>query len=89
MYRCFAEYRIAEENRERYFELVAALRSSHPGMYLYEGTDQPGLFVEIWEAGTKEEADRIRGMRLSPESPWGPVTRLASGNVHMWVFHSV
>jgi hypothetical protein len=89
MYRCFAEYRIAEENRERYFELMARLRPSHPQMYLYEGTDQPGLFLEVWEAGTKEEAERIRAMRLETDSPWGPVTLLASGGVHMWVFHSV
>jgi hypothetical protein len=89
MYRCFAEYRIAEENRERYLELMAALRPSHPGMYLYEGTDQPGLFVEVWEAGTKEEADRIREMRLSEDSPWSAVSRLVSGSVHAWVFVSV
>jgi len=25
MYRCFAEYRIAEENRERYLALMASL----------------------------------------------------------------
>ena len=89
MYRCFAEYRIAEESRERYFGLMASLRPSHPEMYLYEGTDQPGLFVEVWEAATREEAERIRAMRLDPESPWSAVTRLASGSVHLWIFHSV
>jgi hypothetical protein len=89
MYICFAEYRIAEEHRERYFELMAGLRTSHPEMYLYEGTDQPGLFVEVWEAGTREEADGIRDMRLSDDSPWAAVTRLASGKVHAWVFSSV
>lgn len=89
MYRCFAEYRIAEENRERYFALMESLKASHPEMYLYEGTDQPGLFVEVWEAGTKEEADCIREMRLSGDSPWSAVSRLASGNVHAWVFRSV
>lgn len=89
MYRCFAEYRIAEENRERYLELMAALGASHPEMNLYEGTDQPGLFVEVWEAGTKEEADRIREIRLSDDSPWSAVSRLASGNVHAWVFAPV
>ena len=26
MYRCFAEYRIAEENRERYLALMASLK---------------------------------------------------------------
>jgi hypothetical protein len=89
MFRCFAEYRIAEENRERYFELMASLRPSHPEMYLYEGTDQPGLFVEVWEAATREEADGIREMRLSAGSPWSAVSRLASGQVHAWVFRSV
>jgi hypothetical protein len=89
MYLCFAEYRIAEENRERYFDLIASLRPSHPEMYLYEGTDQPGLFVEVWKAGTKEAADGIREMRLSGDSPWSAVSRLASGDIHAWVFRSV
>gem|GEM_PF-5476173 len=35
MYRCFAEYRIAEENRERYLALMASLKVSHPEMYLW------------------------------------------------------
>ncbi|OUM94017.1 MAG: hypothetical protein A9Z00_00055 [Thermobacillus sp. ZCTH02-B1] len=89
MFICFAEYRIAEENRERYLELMARLRPSYPMVYLYEGTDQPGLFVEVWEAGTREEAERLRAMRLAPDSPWNPVNRLASGTVRMWMFHSV
>jgi hypothetical protein len=89
MYICFAEYRIAEEHRERYLGLMAGLRASHPEMYLYEGTDQPGLFVEVWQARTKEEADGIRAMRLSDDAAWAAVNRLASGKVHAWVFGSV
>jgi hypothetical protein len=36
MYICFAEYRIAEEHRERYLGLMAGLRASHPEMYMKE-----------------------------------------------------
>ena len=86
MYRCFVEYKVVEEARAAYLADLRLAMQHYPNVYIYEGTDQPGLFVEVWAAPTKEEADRAREERLAAHSPWAAVSRHAAGNVHAWVF---
>ena len=89
MYRCFVEYKVAEANREAYLEALRLVRQHHPDVYIYEGTNQPGLFVEVWEAASEAEAEAIREERLSARSPWSAVSRHAAGTVHAWAFRPV
>lgn len=89
MYRCFVEYRVADEQRDAYLQQMASLKKRYSNLYLYEGTDQPGLFVEIWETETEEAAYRIRDMRLAQQSPWDELPGMASGKVNAWVFRPV
>lgn len=89
MFICFAEYRIMPEYRERYLAETARLLRGCPGTTLYEGTDQPNLFVEIWPAATLEEADRIKKERCGERSSWSVVTPWIAGGeakLHVWTF---
>ncbi|CAM4318419.1 hypothetical protein FHS16_000787 [Paenibacillus endophyticus] len=92
MYICFAEYRIAEESRLPFLELTNKLLQHEKDMYLYEGTDQPNLFVEVWHAATSAEAEQIKKERCSERSSWSQVSSYIVGGqakLHVWTFKSV
>lgn len=50
----FVEYRIDEQKREDFLPFIHSLAEGAP-MELYEGSDQPGLFVEIWRGLSEED----------------------------------
>ncbi|MUT67568.1 hypothetical protein [Paenibacillus sp. NEAU-GSW1] len=87
---CFAEYRIAAENRASYLSYTGRLiRDGELNIYLYEGTDQPNLFVEIWYADSEDEAEQIKKERCSERSPWYRVAEWVVGGadkLHVWTF---
>lgn len=92
MYICFAEYRIAEENRLPFLELTNKLLQHEMDMYLYEGTDQRNLFVEVWQAATSDEAEQIKEERCSERSSWSEVSSYIVGGrakLHVWAFKPV
>jgi hypothetical protein len=93
MYICFAEYRIIPEHRASYLAFSDELvQSSNGSIIIYEGTDQPSLFVELWTADTKEAADRIKKERCSERSPWRHTDSWVQGGrekVHVWTFRPV
>ncbi|GFN31210.1 hypothetical protein [Paenibacillus xylaniclasticus] len=90
MYICFAEYRILPEFRDSYLTLSNELvRTSSDALIVYEGTDQPNLFVELWSADCEEAAERIKRERCSERSPWRQVDNWVQGGrakVHVWTF---
>ncbi|CAM3978780.1 hypothetical protein L1N85_05390 [Paenibacillus alkaliterrae] len=89
MYICFAEYRISTEHRESYLSCTEGLLTDSLNVYLYEGINQPNLFVEVWQAKTAEEADRIKKERCSERSPWSRVNEWIIGGaekMHIWTF---
>jgi hypothetical protein len=89
MYICFAEYRIAPEHREQYLALAAGQLSGRDDMYLYEGTDQPNLFVEVWQAPTFAAAEQIKEERRSGRSSLAQITAWIPGGeskLHVWTF---
>lgn len=89
MYICFAEYRIMPVNRQQYLTYTEALLSGLHDVHLYEGTDQPNLFVEVWNADTAELAERIKKERCSERSPWFRISEWIVGGsekMHIWTF---
>ena len=89
MYICFAEYRIAPESREHFLAFAEAHLNGRNDVYLYEGTDQPNLFVEVWQAGSEEEAERIKKERCDERSLWSRISEWIAGGsakLHVWTF---
>lgn len=92
MHICFAEYRIIDEFRDQFLAYTAELLIGANDVYIYEGTDQPGLFVEVWQAPSLEEAERIKKERCSERSPWFKITEWivgGPGKMHIWTFKPV
>jgi hypothetical protein len=90
MFITFAEYRIAPEHLESYrAESGRLLKESSGRVSLYEGCDQPGLFVEIWSADREEEAEAIKKERCGERSSWAVLTPMIQGGaakLHVWTF---
>lgn len=89
MYICFAEYRIMPEHREQFLAYTGKLMESEREIKLYEGTDQPSLFVEVWSASTAEAAEHIKEERCSERSPWFSIADWIVGGtakLHVWTF---
>ncbi|MBO7745172.1 hypothetical protein I8J29_13260 [Paenibacillus sp. MWE-103] len=92
MYICFVEYRIAPEAEAQYRAWIADKRSEAPGFALYEGTDQPLLFVEVWDAGSLEEAENVKKERCGERSSWRHMADWVPGGaakIHAWTFKPV
>ena len=89
MYICFAEYRIMDELRETYIGYTNQLLTEGHNVQLYEGTDQPGLFVEVWNAESHEIVEQIKKERCNERSPWFRVSEWIVGGpakMHIWTF---
>ncbi|QNK56198.1 hypothetical protein [Paenibacillus sp. PAMC21692] len=89
MFITFAEYRISPEFQEQYEAATKLLLTETEGVELYEGTDQPGLFVEIWRAADVAQAERIKKERCSERSSWAVLTPMilgGSAKLHVWTF---
>ncbi|KKC47527.1 MULTISPECIES: hypothetical protein [Paenibacillus] len=88
-YALMVEYRIEEEARADYLALIGRLAEGGVPVSLYEGTDQPNLFVEIWPAASEEEARACQEERLSERSPWVGIGGMVAGGrsrIHAWTF---
>ncbi len=89
MYICFAEYRIAPEHRDQYLAFAADRLNGREDMHLYEGTDQPNLFVEVWRAPSSGAAEQMKEERRSGRSSLEPITQWIAGGeakLHIWTF---
>lgn len=92
MYICFVEYRIASEFEADYRGWITARQAELRSFQLYEGTDQPLLFVEVWEAKDEESADMIKKERCSERSSWHAMADWVQGGapkIHAWTFRPV
>ena len=92
MYICFAEYKIDPSYEAEYRSLTTELTAKYNHVSLYEGTDQLGLFVEVWNCSSLEQAEQTKEERLSERSSWSPITRWIVGGrskLHVWTFKSV
>ena len=89
MFICFAEYKIAPEYAAQYKQFTTQLKNQYSEVALYEGTDQPLLFVEVWSCATLEQAEQIKEERLSERSSWSPISEWIVGGrskLHVWTF---
>ncbi|MBW7474390.1 hypothetical protein K0T92_06505 [Paenibacillus oenotherae] len=92
MHICFVEYRIAAEYEVHYRSWMSARSAESQSFQLYEGTDQPLLFVEVWEAEDEYSASRIKEERCSERSSWHAMAEWVQGGapkIHAWTFRPV
>jgi len=93
MYICFAEYKIQPDYRDDYLLEVDKLRLQEEELvHVYEGTDQPSLFVEVWSCRDEVHALRVKEERLSERSPWFALSSWIAGGpakLHVWTFKPV
>ncbi|QJC53320.1 hypothetical protein HGI30_18210 [Paenibacillus albicereus] len=88
-YALMVEYKIEERHRQDFLALLSELQRRWPRVRLYEGSEQPGLFVEIWPAATEAEARACQEERLDGRSPWSAIgswTSGGAGRIHAWTF---
>ncbi|WJH32223.1 hypothetical protein N6H14_17455 [Paenibacillus sp. CC-CFT747] len=92
MNKVFVEYRIDGEAREDYLQFMQSMGEG-ARFELYEGSDQPNLFVELWSGLDKESYLRLKEERLNDETgPWAKLNGMVSGGkdkVHIWHFQKV
>ncbi|EPY08359.1 hypothetical protein AZ66_11070 [Paenibacillus sp. E194] len=87
----FVEYRIDPDKREAYLKQITERLQPFPQVVLYEGTDQPNVFVEQWMDTTHEEYLQLRRIRLEETSEWDVITACIPGGrskLHIWEFAS-
>ncbi|TDF98649.1 hypothetical protein [Paenibacillus piri] len=69
MHKTFIEYQIFTEYKAVYSNWMERVRAAYPELELYEGADQPGLFVEVWSGLSRQEYELLKAVRLQSERP--------------------
>lgn len=88
----FVEYRIDPDKREEYLKQITERLGQYPQVVLYEGTDQPNVFVEQWMDTTPEDYKRLKRIRLQESSEWDAITACIPGGkskLHIWEFAAI
>ncbi|MCS7464836.1 hypothetical protein N0M98_32660 [Paenibacillus doosanensis] len=67
MSKVFVEYQILPDYRPNYSKWLKDVRANYPEVEFYEGTDQPGVIVEIWSGMTEEEFRAMKQVRARSE----------------------
>ncbi|OXM87083.1 hypothetical protein [Paenibacillus rigui] len=63
MSKIFVEYQILPQYRPAYSAWVGKVRAVCPQLEVYEGSDQPGLYVEMWEGVSQDDYRRMKAIR--------------------------
>ncbi|MBE1444412.1 hypothetical protein [Paenibacillus sp. OAS669] len=63
MSKVFVEYQILPAYRSNYSEWVTEVRALYENVEFFEGSDQPGLFVELWNDMSKEQYQLLKQVR--------------------------
>jgi hypothetical protein len=90
MCKVFVEYTIDQAKRATYLHYMQII-IKQTGLELYEGTDQPGLFIEIWSNLSYVGYESLKKERLDPEkgSDWESFGDMLLGGLsklHIWHF---
>ncbi|CAM3639419.1 hypothetical protein [Marinicrinis lubricantis] len=84
----FVEYKIRPEVRISYLQWTKKCLASFNHVEIYEGKDQPNLFVEVWDTLKLPEAFVFN--RKQTEHPiWGECLQYVEGGadkMHIWDF---
>jgi hypothetical protein len=92
------EYKIIDKERERFLGLLKHLKNNlldlgAVDVLVYEGVDQPGLFVEEFIVEDKDAYSQMKKVRNSELTPfWQEFhTCILGGNakVHIWAFQKI
>jgi hypothetical protein len=83
MSKIFVEYQILPQHRPAYSKWVEVVTALCPQLEVYEGSDQPGLFVEMWEGATQEDYRVMKAHRLHKETSKDISSLDAAGWVHV------
>jgi len=96
MHKVFVEYAIKPEKRGVYLQYMRRLAQAERRLEVLEGTDQPGLFVEIWSGVTPEEYAAMKRERLEgaddvclPQPAWATWVQGGTAKLHMWHFTAI
>jgi len=96
MFKVFVEYAIKPGERDSYLIYMRELRQREGRrLELLEGTDQPGLFVEIWHGISYEEYESLKQDRFQPTDTaggkvlWDQWIEGGMRKLHMWHFTQV
>ncbi|PYI50794.1 hypothetical protein [Paenibacillus flagellatus] len=86
----FVEYKVFPEKRDAYLRWIGAAARADNRFELYEGSEQPDLFVELWRGMDDERYRSFKRERLEPGDPsWGALAEFVPGGlakVHVWHF---
>ncbi|MDR6881610.1 hypothetical protein [Bacillus sp. 3255] len=89
----FVEYAIKAEFREPFLIYMQEWQGREGRLEVLEGTDQPGLFVEIWKGIHHEEYIVMKEERLKgpgdEQAPWDAWIEGGLRKLHMWHFSPV
>ncbi|MCY9667887.1 hypothetical protein M5X11_23690 [Paenibacillus alginolyticus] len=95
MSKVFVEYAIKPAFRESFLIYMQEWKRREGRLELLEGTDQEGLFVEIWKDVTYEEYLTLKQERLhgtedaSHQALWEEWIEGGLRKLHMWHFTEV
>lgn len=87
----FVEYKVPEEHREAYLAWVVQKLRKHDGMKVLEGTDQPGLFVEVW-SGVQPFSSFVQQRKSQDDAEWGSLIAMIHGGapkINIWEFREI
>lgn len=97
----FAEYKIVPEKRQDYLEKIEQVRIAMGQIgvrdfEVYEGVDQPNLFVEMFHVPTVEAYEKMKRKRCDEQAApgvfWKVINDCIDGGtakLHMWAFTPV
>lgn len=90
MEKVFVEYAITDEAINEYEAYMESIRAFHADWDWFEGTDQPGLYVEIWHGVGYAEYEAMKRRRTDPaDEEWGRLDLWVRGGLaklHLWHF---
>ncbi|UKS27467.1 hypothetical protein LOZ80_00505 [Paenibacillus sp. HWE-109] len=94
MSKVFVEYAIKTAFREPFLIYMQEWRQREGRLELLEGTDQEGLYVEIWHDVTYEEytqfkRERLQDVEIGAQPMWEDWVEGGLRKLHMWHFAEV
>ncbi|MFC3770273.1 hypothetical protein [Paenibacillus sp. GCM10012303] len=86
----FIEYKVFPDKRDAYMSWIKSAADGDVRFELYEGSDQPGLFVEQWRGFDEDGYRSFKIRRLETGDPsWSGLADFVPGGlakVHIWHF---
>ena len=93
MSKVFVEYAIYPEYRESFLIYMQERQEREGRLEVLEGTDQPGLFVEIWNDVSREEYIHLKEERFQQgdgtegnQAAWDKWVKGGLSKLHIWHF---